>query len=81
GNQVCDEPDVTELQREFVERNIRFHMAWLEVEKSAGREGEDSPILFYLLRKDRIDLPLDQTLWVEVTNDEGMKLDRFPAHW
>ncbi|AZH29295.1 PHB depolymerase family esterase [Paenibacillus sp. M-152] len=81
GNQVCDEPDVIELHREFVERNIRNHMAWLEVEQSAGREGEDSPILFYLLRKDRILLPSDQTLWVEVTNDEGMKLDQFPAHW
>lgn len=38
GNQVCNEPDVAELHREFVDRNIRFHMAWLEVENSAGRE-------------------------------------------
>lgn len=81
GNQIYDHPDVAELHHEFIERNIRFHMAWLEVEKSAEREGEKSPILFYLLRKDRVDLPADQTLWVEVTNDEGTKLDRFQANW
>ncbi|WP_068496122.1 carboxylesterase family protein [Paenibacillus kribbensis] len=81
GTQICDHPDVTELQREFVERNIRFHMAWLEVEKSSEREGEKSPISFYLLRKDRVDLPADQTVWIEVTDDAGTKLDRFQATW
>ncbi|MGM1020234.1 MAG: PHB depolymerase family esterase [Bacillota bacterium] len=81
GNQTCDSPDVEELHQEFVERNIRFHMAWLEVEKPAGKEGEDSPVSFYLLRKDRIDLPVDQPLWVEVTNDEGTLLDRFQTVW
>ncbi|MGW9528675.1 PHB depolymerase family esterase [Paenibacillus terrae] len=81
GTQTCDSVDVAELHQEFVERNIRFHMAWLEVEKPAGREGEDSPISFYLLRKDRIDLPVDQPLCVEVTNDEGTVLDRFQAVW
>ncbi|WP_025717307.1 PHB depolymerase family esterase [Paenibacillus sp. 1-18] len=81
GNQICDHPDVAELHREFVERNIRFHMAWLEVEKSAEREGGKSPISFYLLRKDRVDLPADQMVWVEVTNDAGTKLDRFPVTW
>lgn len=81
GHQVCDHPDVAELHHEFIERNIRFHMAWLEVEKSAEREGEKSPVSFYLLRKDRVDLPADQMLWIEVTNDAGTKLDRFQATW